>query len=70
MTKPLVDLGALFSEADHTFDEIMLFRHGFRNDTEIFAFTAYKCSIWNGRKTRNCKHRRADAKPAACAKPL
>jgi len=50
MTKPLVDLGALFSEADHTFDEIMLFRHGFRNDTEIFAFTAYKCSIWNGRK--------------------
>jgi len=28
----------------------MLFCHGFKNVIAIFAFIAYKCSIWNGRK--------------------
>jgi len=28
----------------------MLLCHGFKNDIAIFAFTAYKCSIFNGRK--------------------
>jgi len=44
-------------EADDTSCENMLFGDGFKNDIAIYAFIAYKCSAWNGRKINLLKTR-------------
>jgi len=47
---PLLGSGALPPEGDDFFVKNMLLCHSFKNDIVTFPFTAYKSSIWNGRK--------------------